>query len=116
MARIWTTRNHLKRTELDRRLGAGEPAAQLGSANAIRKEAARGSAALLPLRGNKAGKNRPPWITAEAGPKGGVKPAIGTAFRIKRDRRNIAKGPILRANHAVVAHKFFNIRFPNMVN
>ena len=73
MARACTTCQHLKRPEIDRRLAAGEPAAQvardyeinpsslhrhrvnclnLGSANVIKKEAARGSAAvaLLPSK------------------------------------------------------------------
>ncbi len=73
MARACTTCQHLKRPEIDRRLAAGEPAAQvardyelspsslhrhranclkLGSSNAIKKEAARGSAAvaLLPSK------------------------------------------------------------------
>jgi hypothetical protein len=73
MSRSCTTCQHLKRSEIDRRLAAGEPAAQvahdhglnpssvhrhrvnclkLGSSNAIKKDAARGSAAiaLLPSR------------------------------------------------------------------
>ena len=73
MSRTCTTCQHLKRPEIDRRLAAGEPAAQLarhyelnpsslyrhranclklGSANAILKEAARGTAAvaLLPSK------------------------------------------------------------------
>jgi len=37
-------------------------------------------------------------------------------LRNNRDERTMAKGPILPANHAVVAHKLFNIRFANMVN
>ncbi|MGA8001517.1 MAG: hypothetical protein WCA05_07700, partial [Pseudolabrys sp.] len=73
MSRSCTTCQHLKRPEIDRRLAAGEPMAQiardydlavsslhrhrtnclkLGSSNAIKKEAARGSAAvaLLPSK------------------------------------------------------------------
>ena len=73
MSRACTTCNHLKRPEIDRRLAAGEPSAQvardyelgssslhrhrvnclkLASSNAIKKEAARGSAAvaLLPAK------------------------------------------------------------------
>jgi hypothetical protein len=73
MSRACTTCQHLKRPEIDRRLAAGEPSAQvardyqlnlsslhrhrtnclkLGSSNAIMKEAARGSAAvaLLPSK------------------------------------------------------------------
>ena len=73
MSRSCSTCQHLKRPEIDRRLAAGEPAAQiardyevspsslhrhranclkLGSSNAIKKEAARGSAAaaLLPSK------------------------------------------------------------------
>jgi hypothetical protein len=73
MSRVCRTCQHLKRPEIDRRLAAGEPMAQvardyeinpsslhrhrvnclrLGSANAIKKEAARGSAAvaLLPSK------------------------------------------------------------------
>lgn len=73
MSRACTTCHHLKRPEIDRRLAAGEPAAQvardyelspsslhrhranclnLGSSNAIKKDAARGSAAvaLLPSK------------------------------------------------------------------
>jgi len=73
MSRACTTCNHLKRPEIDRRLAAGEPSAQvardyelgssslhrhrvnclkLASSNAIKKDAARGSAAvaLLPAK------------------------------------------------------------------
>jgi hypothetical protein len=73
MSRSCTTCQHLKRSEIDRRLAAGEPAGEvaraydlglsslhrhrtnclkLGSSNAIKKEAARGSAAvaLLPSK------------------------------------------------------------------
>ena len=73
MSRACTICQHLKRPEIDRRLAAGEPAAplardyavspsslhrhrqncvKLGSSNAIKKEAARGSAAtaLLPTK------------------------------------------------------------------
>ena len=70
MSRSCTTCNHLKRPDIDRRLAAGEPAAQvareydlnpssvhrhrvnclgLASANAIKKEAARGTAAMALL-------------------------------------------------------------------
>jgi hypothetical protein len=70
MARSCTTCDHLKRSEIDRRLAAGEPAVQLardyqlnpsslyrhrknclklGSSNVIKKDAARGSAALALL-------------------------------------------------------------------
>ena len=66
MSRVCSTCQHLKRSEIDRRLAVGEPTAQvardyeinlsslhrhrvnclkLGSANEIKKEAARGSAA-----------------------------------------------------------------------
>jgi hypothetical protein len=73
MSRVCNTCQHLKRSDIDRRLAAGEPTAQvardyqlnpsslhrhrvnclrLGSANAIKKEAARGTAAvaLLPSK------------------------------------------------------------------
>src|SRR5262249_39084462 len=73
MSRVCSTCQHLKRSEIDRRLAAGEPTApvardyqlnpsslhrhrvnclKLGSASAIKKEAARGSAAvaLLPAK------------------------------------------------------------------
>jgi transposase-like protein len=73
MSRVCNTCQHLKRSEIDRRLAAGEPTAQvardyqlnpsslhrhrvnclrLGSANVIKKEAARGTAAvaLLPSK------------------------------------------------------------------
>jgi hypothetical protein len=67
MSRVCRTCQHLKRAEIDRRLAAGEPAAQLahdyalnpsslyrhranclklGSSNAIMKDAARGTAAV----------------------------------------------------------------------
>jgi hypothetical protein len=70
MSRVCNTCQHLRRAEIDRRLAAGEPTAQvargyeinlsslhrhrvnclrLGSANAIKKEAARGSAAIALL-------------------------------------------------------------------
>lgn len=75
MSRACTSCQHLKRAEIDRRLASGEPAAQiardyemsvsslhrhranclgLGSSNTIKKEAARGSAAvaLLPSKEN----------------------------------------------------------------
>jgi hypothetical protein len=81
MSRVCSTCQHLKRPEIDRRLAAGEPTAQvardyeinlsslhrhrvnclkLGSANAIKKEAARGSAAvaLLPSREELADRHR----------------------------------------------------------
>src|SRR5262245_368542 len=70
MSRVCCTCQHLKRPEIDRRLAAGEPTAQvardyeinlsslhrhrvnclgLGSANAIKKEVARGTAAVALL-------------------------------------------------------------------
>ena len=70
MSRVCRTCQHLKRPEIDRRLAAGEPTAQvardydfnpsslhrhrvnclkLGSANVIKKEAARGTAAVALL-------------------------------------------------------------------
>jgi len=70
MSRVCSTCQHLKRPEIDRRLAAGEPTAQvardyqinlsslhrhrvnclkLGSANAIKKEVARGTAAVALL-------------------------------------------------------------------
>jgi hypothetical protein len=81
MARSCTTCHHLKRSEIDRRLAAGEPTAQvarayeinlsslhrhranclnLASANAIKKEVARGTAAiaLLPSKETLSGNYR----------------------------------------------------------
>ena len=104
MSRSCSTCQHLKRPEIDRRLAAGEPAAQiardyeigqsslhrhrsnclkLGSSNAIKKEAARGSAAvaLLPSKEELSGaylelRDRIDQIVAQAEREGSLPLAI----------------------------------------
>jgi hypothetical protein len=104
MSRVCTTCQHVKRAEIDRRLAAGEPASQLardyqlnpsslyrhranclklGSANAIMKEVARGSAAvaLLPSKENLSGayfdlRDRIDQIVAQAQAEGSLSIAI----------------------------------------
>jgi hypothetical protein len=104
MSRSCTTCQHLKRPEIDRRLAAGEPAAQiardyeispsslhrhranclkLGSSNEIKKEAARGDAAvaLLPSKEELSGaylelRDRIDQIVAQAEREGSLQIAI----------------------------------------
>jgi hypothetical protein len=104
MSRSCTTCQHLKRPEIDRRLAAGEPAARiardyelsqsslhrhranclkLGSSNAIKKEAARGDAAvaLLPSKEELSGaylelRDRIDQIVAQAEREGSLPLAI----------------------------------------
>jgi len=104
MSRVCTTCQHVKRAEIDRRLATGEPASQLardyqlnpsslyrhrtnclklGSANAIMKETARGSAAvaLLPSKENLTGayfdlRDRIDRIVAQAQAEGSLSIAI----------------------------------------
>ena len=104
MSRSCTTCQHLKRPEIDRRLAAGEPTAQvahdyglstsglhrhrtnclrLPSANLIKKEQARGSAAieLLPSKETLGGayfdlRNRIDQIVAKAEQEGSLRVAI----------------------------------------
>ncbi len=104
MSRVCSTCQHLKRPEIDRRLAAGEPTAQvardyeinpsslhrhrvnclaLGSANVIKKEVARGSAAvaLLPNKETLGGaylelRNRIDQIVTQAQTEGSLKIAL----------------------------------------
>jgi hypothetical protein len=112
MSRTCTTCQHLKRPEIDRRLAAGEPTAQvahdyglstsglhrhrtnclkLASANLIKKEQARGSAAieLLPSKETLGGayfdlRNRIDQIVAKAEQEGSLRVAISGLNSIRQ--------------------------------
>lgn len=110
--RTCTTCQHFKRPEIDRRLAGGEPLTyiasdyglnpsslyrhrknclHLGSSNAIKKEAARGSAAaaLLPSAGTLSGeyaelRNRIDQIAAQAQEKGSLRIALAGLASIRQ--------------------------------
>jgi hypothetical protein len=112
MSRSCSTCHHLKRPEIDRRLAAGEPSAQvardyeltpsslhrhrknclkLGSSNAIKKEAAQGTAAreLLPPKEDFSSaysdlRTRIDQIVAEAQKQGSLKVAIAGLNSIRQ--------------------------------
>ena len=112
MARACTTCQHVKRPDIDRRLAAGEPSAQvahdyglknsslhrhrknclkLGSSNEIKKEAARGTAAvaLLPSKEALSGGysdvcSRIDQIVAQAQQEGSLKIAISGLNSIRQ--------------------------------
>ena len=119
MSRSCSTCQHLKRPEIDRRLAAGEPAAQvahdyglstsslhrhrtnclkLASSNAIKKEAARGSAAveLLPSKETLGGayfelRERIDQIVAQAEQQGSLRVAISGLNSIRQTLDSLAR-------------------------
>jgi hypothetical protein len=119
MARACTTCQHLKRPEIDRRVAAGEPAAQvardydinlsslhrhrvnclkLGSANAIKKEAARGTAAvaLLPTKETLSGNyhhlcERIDQIVAQAQAEGSLAVAVSGLNSLRQTLDSLAR-------------------------
>jgi hypothetical protein len=119
MSRSCTTCQHLKRSEIDRRLAAGEPTAQLAheyglstsglhrhrtnclklaSANLIKKEQARGSAAieLLPSKETLGGayfdlRNRIDQIVAKAEQEGSLRVAISGLNSIRQTLDSLSR-------------------------
>lgn len=119
MSRLCKTCNHLKRPEIDRRLAAGEPAAQvardyelnpsslhrhrvnclkLGSSNALKKEAARGTAAvaLLPSKETLSGayselRARIDQIVEQAQQQGSLNVAISGLNSIRQTLDSLAR-------------------------
>ena len=119
MARTCKSCQHLKRPEIDRRLAAGEPLAQvahdyglnpsslhrhrtnclkLGSSNAIKKEAAQGTAAvaLLPSKETLGGayldlRNRIDEIVARAQQEGSLSIAIHGLNSIRQTLDSVAR-------------------------
>jgi hypothetical protein len=119
MSRACATCQHLKRSEIDRRLAAGEPSAQvardyelnlsslhrhrtnclkLGSSNAIMKETARGSAAvaLLPSKETLSGayfelRSKIDQIVAQAEQQGSLAVAVSGLNSIRRTLDSLAR-------------------------
>ena len=119
MSRACSTCQHLKRSEIDRRLAAGEPAAQvardyelnasslhrhrtnclkLASSNAIMKETARGSAAvaLLPSKETLSGayfelRSRIDQIVAQAEQQGSLAVAVSGLNSIRQTLDSLAR-------------------------
>jgi hypothetical protein len=119
MSRCCVTCQHLKRPEIDRRLAAGEPTAQiardyelnpsslhrhranclkLGTSNAIKKDAARGSAAvaLLPSRETLSGayfelRERIDQIVAQAEQQGSLAVAVSGLNSIRQTLDSLAR-------------------------
>jgi len=119
MSRVCSTCQHLKRSEIDRRLAAGEPTAQvardyqinlsslhrhrvnclkLGSANEIKKEAARGSAAvaLLPSKETLSGNYRDlctriDQIVAQAQAEGSLSIAVSGLNSLRQTIDSLAR-------------------------
>ena len=140
MARACSTCQHLKRPEIDRRLAAGEPAAQLahdyelnpsslyrhranclklGSSNAIMKEAARGTAAvaLLPSKETLSGAfsdlaSRIDDIIAQAQADGSFKLALSGLNALRQTFESHAR----LAGHIGPATSQVNVAIQNNVN
>jgi hypothetical protein len=119
MSRACATCQHLKRSEIDRRLAAGEPSAQvardyelnlsslhrhrtnclkLGSSNAIMKETARGSAAvaLLPSKETLSGayfelRSKIDQIVAQAEQQGSLAVAVSGLNSIRQTLDSLAR-------------------------
>jgi hypothetical protein len=119
MSRSCTTCQHLKRSEIDRRLAAGEPTAQvardyelnvsslhrhrtnclkLGSSNAIMKDAARGTAAvaLLPSKETLSGayfelRERIDQIVARAQQEGSLSIAVSGLNSIRQTLDSLSR-------------------------
>jgi hypothetical protein len=140
MSRVCCTCQHLKRPEIDRRLAAGEPTAQvardhelnpsslhrhrvnclrLGSANAIKKEAARGTAAvaLLPSKETLSGafsdlQARIDEIIAKARAEGSLKIALSGLNSLRQTLEAHAR----LAGHIGGATAEVNVAIQNNVN
>jgi hypothetical protein len=140
MARNCTTCQHIRRPEIDRRLAAGEPAAQvardfqlnpsslhrhrvnclrLGSANQIKKEAARGSAAvaLLPSKETLSGAftdlaSRIDEIIAQAQDGGSLKVALSGLNSLRQTLESHAR----LAGHIGGATAEVSVAIQNNVN
>lgn len=140
VSRVCRTCQHLKRPEIDRRLAAGEPAAQLardyrlnasslyrhranclklGSANAILKEAARGTAAvaLLPSKETLSGAysdlaGRIDDIIAQAQADGSFKLALSGLNALRQTLESHAR----LAGHIGPATAEVNVAIQNNVN
>ena len=140
MSRNCRTCQHLKRPEIDRRLAAGEPVAQvardhdmnpsslhrhksnclkLGSSNEIKKEAARGSAAvaLLPSKENLGGayadlQRRIDEIVTQAQQQGSLNVAISGLNSIRQTLDSLAR----LAGHLQPAGTQVNVAVQTNVN
>ena len=140
MTRPCSTCQHLKRPEIDRRLAAGEPVAQvardydlnlsslhrhrtnclkLGSSNQIKKEAARGSAAvaLLPSKENLGGayadlQRRIDQIVTQAQQQGSLNVAISGLNSIRQTLDSLAR----LAGHLQPASTQVNVAVQTNVN
>jgi hypothetical protein len=140
VSRVCNTCQHLKRAEIDRRLAAGEPTAQvardyqlnpsslyrhrvnclrLGSANAIKKEAARGSAAiaLLPSKETLSGAftdlaSQIDDIIAQAKADGSFKLALSGLNSLRQTLETHAR----LAGHIGPAGAHVNVAIQNNVN
>jgi hypothetical protein len=140
MARKCTTCQHLKRVEIDGRLAVGEPASQiardydlnasslyrhrvnclgLGSANAIKKEAARGTAAvaLLPSKETLSGAftdlaSRIDEIIAQAKADGSFKLALSGLNSLRQTLETHAR----LAGHIGPATAKVNVAIQNNIN
>ena len=140
MSRSCTSCQHLKRPEIDRRLAAGEPMAQvardfdlnlsslhrhrtnclkLGSSNQIKKDAARGSAAvaLLPSKENLSGayadlQARIDEIVAQAQQEGSLSTAISGLNVIRHTIGDLAR----LAGHLQPAGTQVNVAVQTNVN
>jgi hypothetical protein len=140
MSRVCRTCQHLKRAEIDRRLAAGEPAAQLahdyalnpsslyrhranclklGSSNAIMKDAARGTAAvaLLPSKESLSGayldlRNRIDQIVAQAQQAGSLAVAVSGLNSLRQTLDSLGR----LAGHVGSAAAQVNVAIQNNVN
>jgi hypothetical protein len=140
MSRSCTTCGHLKRAEIDRRLAAGDPAAQvardydlnpsslhrhrtnclkLASSNAIKKDAARGTAAveLLPSKETLSGayfdlQQRIDQIVAQAQQQGSLNVAITGLNSIRHTLDSLAR----LAGHLQPAGTHVNVAVQTNVN
>jgi hypothetical protein len=139
MSRNCTSCQHLRRPEIDRRLAAGEPVAQvardyelslsslhrhrtnclkLGSSNAIKKDVARGSAALalLPSKETLSGayfelQHRIDQIVAQAQQQGSLKVAISGLNSVRQTLDSLAR----LAGHLQPASTQVNVAVQNNV-
>jgi hypothetical protein len=140
MARACTTCHHLKGPDIDRRLAAGEPTAQvardyqlnpsslhrhrvnclkIGSANAIKKEAARGTAAvaLLPSKEILSGhyfdlRDRIDQIVAQAQAEGSLSVAVSGLNGLRQTLDSLAR----LGGHVGAAGAPVNIAIQNNLN
>ena len=140
MSRSCRTCQHLKRPEIDRRLAAGEPSAQvardyelnvsslhrhrlnclkLGSSNAIMKDAARGSAAvaLLPSKETLSGayfelRTRIDQIVAQAEQQGSLAVAVSGLNSLRQTLDSLAR----LAGHDRAAGTQVNVAVQTNVN